>query len=104
MADGRSSDPNKGILLGGSMKGFTFLLGRTMAIFDTAEQRGISPQDVPPIIDETGLEGEYEILLNTHVRDDWPALLENQLGLALTLRKTPTDILVIDSASEPSGN
>jgi uncharacterized protein (TIGR03435 family) len=63
-----------------------------------------SPQDVPPVLDQTGLSGTYDIVLNTDGQSDWPDLLERQLGLRLELRKVPTEIFVIDNAAKPSGN
>ena len=63
-----------------------------------------SVTDVPPIIDETGLTGRYNIVFDSRSDEDWAATLERQLGLRLTERKVPTDIYVIDSAAKPSGN
>lgn len=102
--DGRDANLNKGIPMGGTMKGFAFLLRSNMQLFDPAEGRALSRQDVAPVLDQTGLDGEYEILLRTDTHEDWPALLEHQMGLALNLKKMPTDMLVIDSAAKPSGN
>jgi uncharacterized protein (TIGR03435 family) len=61
-------------------------------------------RNIPPVLDQTGLAGTYDIVLNTGEPMDWPSLLQRQLGLKLELRKMPTEIIVIDSASKPAGN
>jgi len=66
--------------------------------------RVMSPEDVPPVLDETGLTGRYDIILNADSHEDWSAMLEHQLGLKVELRKVPREIIVIDSAVKPSGN
>ena len=104
LTDGRDANLNKGIPMGGTIKQFAFLLQQNMRVFDPAEGGGAAHQDVAPVLDQTGLSGEYDILLKTDVHEDWPALLEHQLGLALHLRKVPTDILIVDSAVKPSAN
>jgi uncharacterized protein (TIGR03435 family) len=99
--DGRNADMNKGIPMGGSIKNFIFLLGMNMR---NTNPEGVA-QDVPPITDQTGLEGEYEIFLRVSgPTDDLPAAVEQQLGLKMELKKQITDLLVIDSAAKPSGN
>jgi uncharacterized protein (TIGR03435 family) len=67
-------------------------------------QHATSPNDIFPVIDRTGLTGVYEITLDTAVREEWPAMLEHQLGLKLEQRKLPVDVLVIDSVARPSEN
>jgi uncharacterized protein (TIGR03435 family) len=73
-----------------------------------------------PVIDRTGLTGEYDVLLTNLVRqwtdnplkaeaDDpdaarLPVALEDQLGLKLELRREPTDVVVIDRIERPSEN
>ncbi len=61
-------------------------------------------RDIPPVLDQTGLSGTYDITVDISGEDAWPALLERQLGLKLELRKAPTEIIVIDRAVKPSGN
>jgi uncharacterized protein (TIGR03435 family) len=58
-----------------------------------------------PVLDKTGLEGKYDFTF------DWPdsisgifSALEDQLGLKLEAKKTPTEVLVIDRAQKPSAN
>jgi len=64
-----------------------------------------------PVIDQTGLEGEYEI--NLDIRPDsgsdaftiWQRALQEQVGLKLENRKGPVEMLVIDHAEKtPAGN
>lgn len=54
-----------------------------------------------PVVDETGLEGTYDIMLDPTGQSDWSALLQGQLGLMVALRKVSVPTLVIDSASRP---
>ena len=68
-----------------------------------------------PVIDNTGLEGEFEILLRWNA-DNLPALsdpalpstvftaLQEQLGLKLEPRREPLEVLVIDSIERPTEN
>ena len=73
-----------------------------------------------PVIDATGLTGEYDVLL-TNVVNQWtnnplkaeaddpdaarlPVALEDQLGLKLELRREPTDVVIIDRIERPSEN
>jgi len=104
LTDGRDANLNKGIPMGGTMSGFAFLLRQNMKTFDPGAGRGISDPDVSPVLDQTSLTGEYEIVVRIDTHEDWPTLLEHQLGLKLDLRKVPTDILVIESAAKPSAN
>jgi len=99
-----TTDPNKGLPLGGDMKGFVFLLRRNMQMFDPEKGGGVSAQDTPPVLDQTGLEGDYDIILNINTHEDWAGILEHQLGLKLELRKSPVEMLVIEHAERPSGN
>jgi uncharacterized protein (TIGR03435 family) len=69
-----------------------------------------------PVVDRTGLQGFFDISLK--FPDGWRpsprpdafgaasifTILEEQLGLKLELRKTPTEILVIDHVEKPSEN
>jgi uncharacterized protein (TIGR03435 family) len=103
ITDGRTADLSKGMPLGGAMKNLVLSLRRNMAMFDPLEGQNVQ-QDMPPILDETGLAGEYDILLKIDQHEDWPALLEHQLGLKLELRKMPVEMLVFESAARPSGN
>ena len=58
----------------------------------------------PPVLDQTGVAGTYDIGLNWAPRRDWLAGFERQLGLHLELRKLPNDVIVIESAARPSAN
>jgi uncharacterized protein (TIGR03435 family) len=62
-----------------------------------------------PVLDKTGLSGDYELLLKYSVSgaDDAPALptaLREQLGLELRPMELPTEVLVIDYIERPSEN
>ena len=73
-----------------------------------------------PVVDRTGLTGEYDVLL-TNVVNQWtdnplkaeaddpdaarlPVALEDQLGLKLELRREPADVVIIDRIERPSEN
>ena len=73
-----------------------------------------------PVVDRTGLTGEYDVLL-TNIVNQWtnnplkaeaddpdaarlPVALEDQLGLKLELIREPTDVVVIDRIERPSEN
>jgi uncharacterized protein (TIGR03435 family) len=64
-----------------------------------------------PVVDHTGIEGSYDILLKSAAnatRDpNGPSiaiLLEEQLGLKLVSARGPMQILVIDRVEKPSEN
>jgi uncharacterized protein (TIGR03435 family) len=57
-----------------------------------------------PVIDQTGLAGDYDISLDLRQSRDWFVVLEQQLGLKLEARKVPMEMLIIDSAVKPSAN
>jgi uncharacterized protein (TIGR03435 family) len=61
-------------------------------------------QDVPPLLDGTGLSGRYDIVLNGDTEEDWSSMLERQLGLKLVRRKVSVETTVIDSATKPASN
>jgi uncharacterized protein (TIGR03435 family) len=71
---------------------------------DLATGRAVNPMDVPPVVDKTGIEGTYDILLDPAGQLDWSSLLERQLGLKLELRKVSVETLVLDSATRPDPN
>jgi uncharacterized protein (TIGR03435 family) len=67
-----------------------------------------------PVVDQTTLSGRYDFTLlwtpdglrNTPT-DDAPELfaaVQEQLGLKLVATRTPTDVFVIDAATQPTAN
>jgi uncharacterized protein (TIGR03435 family) len=78
---------------------------RIMMSRDPVTETFVSIQDVPTILDETGLTGRYYIDFDADPHAEaWSATLEHQFGLTLNLRKAPTEIIVIDSVAKPSVN
>ncbi len=106
LKEGAPFPPDEGRMqLGGDLTHFAFLLRANMRIFDPSGGRPNFPAaDIPPVLDRTGLTGEYSILVSLDTREEWPAILERQLGLKLELRKEPVDVMIVDHASKPSAN
>ncbi|HTS77461.1 MAG TPA: TIGR03435 family protein [Bryobacteraceae bacterium] len=66
----------------------------------------LSSVEQTPMVDKTGLDGDYDIELNWD-DDQGPALstaVQQQLGLKLEPQKVPVVLFVIDSAQKPSAN
>lgn len=62
-----------------------------------------------PVLDNTGIEGVYDITLNSAARavldDPWSIFTAvEDVGLKLVPRKRPVEVLVIDRAEKPSPN
>src|ERR1700735_5427262 len=72
-----------------------------------------------PVVDETGLTGKYDFVLDftpylpdsKNMGPDRPdttsilmAAMEGELGIKMETRKTQVDVMVIDHAEKPSGN
>ncbi len=93
----------------GHMQGHSALLSNLSRSL-TAEPEA----DGRPVVDETGLTGQYDFTLHwtpadapTDAGDQWPSLftaLEEQLGLKLTPGKAQLEIIVVDSVEKPSEN
>ena len=58
-------------------------------------------KSVIAIADRTGLHGAYDISLRLDQHNDWPEILEHQLGLTLQLRSIPVEVWTVDRASLP---
>lgn len=64
-----------------------------------------------PVLDQTGLTGDYDICLNLsvlgpekHDSGDYVTLVREQLGIEIQLRKTPINIVVVDHVERPTEN
>ena len=71
---------------------------------DPATGHTVGLQEVAPVLDRTGLTEKYNIVLDIGVSEEWPQILQHQLGLTVDLRKTPVEVLVIEGAAKPAGN
>ena len=86
-----------------TLKRFTFYLRLNMT-HDPETNQPIKPEDVLPVLDQTGLTGTYDIILNGNSHESWPASVEHQFGLRLETRKASIQVLTVDAASKPSLN
>jgi uncharacterized protein (TIGR03435 family) len=60
-----------------------------------------------PVVNETGIEGLFDLKIEWTNADTGPSIftaIQEQLGLRLTSRKTPVEVLVIDHVEKPSEN
>jgi uncharacterized protein (TIGR03435 family) len=60
-----------------------------------------------PVLNETGIEGVFDLKLEWTNADIGPSIfvaIQEQLGLRLTSRKTPVDVLAIDHVEKLSEN
>jgi uncharacterized protein (TIGR03435 family) len=72
--------------------------------FPAPGQPPLSEPERLPVIDQTGLSGDYDISVDLRQSRDWFVVLEQQLGLKLEPRKVPIEMLIIDNAGKPSAN
>ena len=107
--------------------GFPILLkGMTMAVTGNRARLGgpaqtiawladqLSGQAQRPVVDETGLTGEYEFTLSWAPNPNAPDVeslpdlftaVQQQLGLKLESKKGPVEVVIVDRAEKmPSGN
>jgi uncharacterized protein (TIGR03435 family) len=120
-------DSHPGARMAKDSDGFPILLkGMTMAITGNRARLGgpkqtiawltdqLSGQAQRPVLDQTGLTGEYEFTLswapdaNAPGSDSLPDLftaVQQQLGLKLESKKGPVEVIIVDHAEKtPSGN
>jgi uncharacterized protein (TIGR03435 family) len=59
-----------------------------------------------PVVDQTGLTGDYDFTLNWEGDDPYSAVPDavDKFGLKLEMKKVPTEVIVIDSVERPSDN
>ena len=87
-------------LKGKTMKDFAFFLTDNQHMWDPDADDGAGP----PVLDQTGLAGVYDIVMSSASRRDWLAVFEQDLGLKVEMRKIPSAIFVIESATRPTSN
>jgi uncharacterized protein (TIGR03435 family) len=95
------------------MPGFRMSLKRFAGVLNVYISRGgefpapgappLTPLDQLPVLDDTGLKGDYDIYLDMTRSRDWSVVLE-QAGLKLEPRKVSIQMLIIDSAAKPAVN
>ena len=105
LKDGDPFPPSEGrLLLGGTLREFGEGLRRNMESFDPSTGPVPPGTEIPPIIDHTGIAGSYSIRLDIGTREDWPSLLEHQLGLKVEQRKETVEVLILDHVAKPTQN
>ena len=89
----------------GSMKQFASTITIYLKVqFPAAGQLPLIEPEPLAVADQTNLAGSYDITIDMNRSRDWFAVLEEQLGLKLQVRKIPMEMLVIDKAEKPSEN
>jgi uncharacterized protein (TIGR03435 family) len=71
---------------------------------DFADALSRNPLIDRPVLDKTGLQGEYLIFLRWGADDNFMSAVEEQFGLKFEAERAPMDNLVIEQIEEPSEN
>jgi uncharacterized protein (TIGR03435 family) len=86
-------------------------IGLSIPVVDDPTRPAIASGAPVPVIDETGLEGVYDIsvdLPHDAAADSftrWSRALTDQLGLKLEARRAPVDVIIVDKVDRtPTGN
>lgn len=98
----------------GDMRQFANLISIQLSIptIDDPTRPAIASGPPVPVVDKTGIEGNYDISVDLPPRDlggdsftRWQRALQDQLGLKLENQKAPVEVLVVERADRvPSGN
>ena len=86
-----------------TMAHLAFFLSDSRDWWDPDAASGANPSP-PPVVDQTGLTGTYDILLNWASHRDWLATFEQDTGLKLELRRISSELVVVDGATKPTPN
>jgi uncharacterized protein (TIGR03435 family) len=103
---GEATTGGRGFHFRGDMHRFADLLGLQFSIPATDNPNAPVRASGPPVpvIDRTGLKGEYEFSADVHPElgadafTAWQRVLEDQLGLHIESRKGDVEVVVIDNA------
>lgn len=87
-------------LKGKTMKDLAFFLTDNQHMWDPDADDGAGP----PVLDQTGLTGTYDIVMSFASRRDWLAVFDQELGLKVEMRKISSELFVIESAARPTAN
>lgn len=108
--NGPKLTPAAGVPMGGFGWGPRMIGSKSATMAEFAERLADAVQH--PVIDQTGLTGNYAVQLNfapvdPATPDPGPSIfsaLQDQLGLKLEPTKAPLDVTVVDRAEKPSAN
>jgi uncharacterized protein (TIGR03435 family) len=79
------------------------LRGRRMTMAQLAEALSRLPGNAP-VIDRTGLTGQFDFSLSWEPDENFAAVLAPQLGLRAERQDVPVDFIIIDGAEPPGEN
>jgi uncharacterized protein (TIGR03435 family) len=98
----------------GDMRQFADLIaiGLSIPTVDDPTRPAIASGSPVPVLDETGIEGNFDISVNLRPDDSagdsftrWQRALRGELGLKLETRRAPVELLVVDRAERmPTAN
>lgn len=93
-----------GVFQGGNPDGHPLHLVTQGNIQVFADLLSGNPNIHRPVVDKTGLRGQYVFLLGWDSDDDFLDAIQEQFGLKLESARALVEILVVDHAEKPSGN
>jgi uncharacterized protein (TIGR03435 family) len=88
---GEGNAGGNGLITRGSMQDFAFLLSG-------------NPSIDRPVLDKTGIQGNYGLLVHWNADEDFMTAMQDQLGLKFESQKAQVETIVIDHIEKPDAN